>query len=176
MKIFNYCPSCGSRDIGYDNIKKFSCPACSFTYFQNVAAAAAAILEYDKRIIMIKRNREPAKGKLDLPGGFIDPNESAEDGLRREIREELQMELGKLTYLGSCPNVYEYKDVTYNTCDLFFHCKIDTFPTSFDTDEIEELVLIDPAEIPFDDIAFESIKKFFDQMSFEELKRTLGIG
>ena len=125
---------------------------------------------------MIKRNREPAKGKLDLPGGFIDPNESAEDGLRREIREELQMDLGELKYVGSCPNVYEYKDVIYNTCDLFFHCRIDFFPTEFDAKEIEELILVNPAEMPIDDIAFDSIKKFFDLMSFEELKRKFDIG
>src|SRR4030042_605907 len=101
MKIFDYCPACGAREIFFDDIKQFKCRACSFTFFQNVAAAAAAILEYDGKILLVKRGQEPEKGKLDLPGGFLDPKESAEDGLRREIREELHIDLKQLKYIGS---------------------------------------------------------------------------
>lgn len=156
--MFNYCPSCGSRDIYFDKIKEFRCNACAFTFFQNVAAAAAVILEYKGKIVTIKRSREPQKGKLDLPGGFLDPEETAEDGLKREIREELNIELSDLKYLGSYPNIYKYKDVLYHTCDLFFHSKINIFPKKLDRTEIEELVLIDPKEIPLDKFAFESTK------------------
>jgi ADP-ribose pyrophosphatase YjhB (NUDIX family) len=156
--MFNYCPSCGSRDIYFDNIKKFRCKACDFTFFQNVAAAAAAILEYDGKIIAIKRGQEPQKGKLDLPGGFLDPEERAEDGLKREIKEELKIELVELKYLGSYPNIYRYKGVLYHTCDLLFYSKIDTLPADFNRNEIEELVLIDLKKIPVDEFAFESTK------------------
>ena len=85
MKIFEYCPSCKSSDIEFDDIKQFKCNACSFTYFHNVATAAAVILEYEQKILFIKRAKEPQKGKLDLPGGFIDPNETAEDGRRTRL-------------------------------------------------------------------------------------------
>ena len=156
--MFNYCPSCGSRDIHFDNIKEFKCEACSFTFFQNVAAAAAAILEYEGKIIVIKRGQEPEKGKLDLPGGFLDPEETAEDGLKREIKEELNIDLVELKYLGSYPNIYRYKGVLYHTCDLFFYCPINTLPADFDRTEIEELVLLDPKEILMDKFAFESTK------------------
>ena len=71
MKMFRFCPSCGSKGIFFDNIKEFKCNSCSFSYFHNVAAAAAAMLEYDGKILFIRRQREPRKGKLDLPGGFI---------------------------------------------------------------------------------------------------------
>ena len=158
MKTFNYCPSCGSRDISFDNIKRFRCKACSFIYFHNVAAAAAAILEYNKKIILIRRSKEPGKGKLDLPGGFADPNETAEDAVRREIGEELKINIGMLKYVGSYPNAYEFEGVSYRTCDLFFFSEIEILPTDFDRAEIEEIVLIDPAEIPLSEIAFESTK------------------
>jgi len=159
MKKFNYCPCCGSSDILFDDIKKIECRACSFTFFQNVAAAAAAILEYKGKILLIKRGQEPEKGKLDFPGGFVDPKESAEDGLKREIKEELNIDVSELKYLGSSPNVYKYKDVLYYTCDLFFHSKIDALPTEFDKTEIAELVLIDPADNPTENLAFDSTKK-----------------
>jgi ADP-ribose pyrophosphatase YjhB (NUDIX family) len=158
VKIFNYCPACGAGGIIFDGIKKFSCRDCSFTYYHNVAAAAAAILEYDNKIVLIKRAKEPGKGKLDLPGGFVDPKESAEEALRREIKEELKIEVGKLKYLGTYPNVYKYEGVLYHTCDLFFYSKIDTLHVDFDRTEIEDLLLMNPSEIPYDRIAFESVK------------------
>ena len=158
MKIFNYCPACGSSDMIFDNTKKFSCRDCSFTYYHNVAAAVAAILESDNKIVLIKRAKEPGKGKLDLPGGFVDPKESAEEAIKSEIKEELKINLRELRYLGSYPNIYEYEDVIYHTCDLFFYSKIDALPTDFDKTEIEELILINPLEIPDDRIAFESVK------------------
>jgi NAD+ diphosphatase len=159
MKTFNYCPSCGLGGILFDGIKQFNCKDCSFAFYHNVAAAVAVILEYDKKILLTKRGEEPGKGKLDLPGGFVDPKESAEDAVKREIREELKIEIGDLEYLGSFPNIYEYKDVVYNVCDLFFYSKINTFPTDFDRAEIEELILVNPSEIPIDKMAFESTRK-----------------
>jgi len=158
MKIFNHCPSCGSDAISFDGRKRFYCKDCRFTYFHNVAAAAAAVLEYDQRIVLVRRRREPCSGMLDLPGGFIDRNESAEDGIKREIREELGIELGTIRYLTSCSNVYEYKGVPYSTCDLFFHSRLEAPPASFDKSEIEELVLLKPSDIRDDQLAFESSK------------------
>jgi len=155
---FNYCPACRSSDISFGDMKKVSCRDCSFTYYHNVAAAVAVILEYDNKIVLIKRAKEPGKGKLDLPGGFVDPKESAEEAVIREIKEELRIVLKEPRYLGSYPNIYKYQDVFYNTCDLFFYSKIDAPPADFDKTEIAELVLINPLEIPDDKIAFESVK------------------
>lgn len=160
MKTFNYCPSCGSEKIIYDGIKEFNCKLCSITFFQNVATAGAVLLEYDEKIAVVRRGKEPFKGKLDLPGGFVDPKESVEDALRREIREELKIEIGTLEYLSSFPNIYEYKGVVYNVCDLFFYSKINTLPTEFDRTEIEELILMNRSEVPVDKMAFESTRRF----------------
>lgn len=159
MKTFYYCPSCGAAGILFDGIKQFECKECSFTYYHNVAIAVAVILEYDKKILLTKRGEEPGKGKLDLPGGFVDPKESAEEAVKREIREELKIEIGTLEYLGSFPNIYEYKDVIYNVCDLFFYSRIKTLPTDIDRVEIEELILLNPSEIAIDKFAFESTRK-----------------
>jgi NAD+ diphosphatase len=159
MKLFRFCPSCGSGDIHFDGIKQLGCNACSFTFFHNVAAAAAAILQYDGKILFVRRIREPGKGKLDLPGGFTDPNESAEEGLNRELKEELGITLDNIKYLGSAPNVYKYKGVSYNTCDLFFYSKLETLPSEFDKSEINALELIDPLKIKNSEFAFKSTLK-----------------
>lgn len=157
-RIFNFCPNCGSKRIAYDGRKKFTCGDCSLKYFQNVAAAAGTILECDGKIVLIRRGQEPGKGKLDLPGGFVDPGETAEQAARREIKEELKIDVGPLEYLGSYPNTYEYENFAYSSCDLLFYRKIDAFPTEFDEREAVELLLMDPFEIPDDELAFQSIR------------------
>lgn len=159
MKKFSFCPSCGSKKIQFDGIKQYKCESCSFIYFQNVAASAAAMLEYDGKILFVRRAREPRKGKLDLPGGFIDPNESAEEGMNRELKEELGITFEHMEFLGSAPNIYLYKDVTYHTCDLFFYAKIRSLPADIDNSEIVSLELIDPLKVDKNEVAFESTKK-----------------
>jgi ADP-ribose pyrophosphatase YjhB (NUDIX family) len=157
-KLFQYCPSCGSKDMRFDGLKEFRCAACSFTYYHNVATGVGAILDLGGKILLIKRGKDPGKGKLDLPGGFVDPGESAEEALRREIQEELGIDIGLLEYSGAYPNVYEYKSVVYRTCDLFFHSVIESLPTNLNETEVQELILTEPHEVPLDEIAFQSVR------------------
>lgn len=144
----------------FDGFKEFSCNECSFTYYHNVAVGVGAILECGEKILLIERGKNPGKGKLDLPGGFVDPKESAEEALSREIREEIGIEVNaaKLKYFGSYPNVYEYKGVVYQVCDLFFYSRVDSPPTDFDQREVQAVSLMSPGEIPHDRIAFPSVR------------------
>ena len=90
-------------------------------------------------ILLTKRNQEPAKGKLDLAGGFTDPNESAEFACFRELKEELDIEIdtGKLRFLMSLPNIYHYKGIDYNTLDLFFEYRVEEkFSVNLEKSEI----------------------------------------
>jgi ADP-ribose pyrophosphatase YjhB (NUDIX family) len=156
--IFTYCPQCKAKKISFDQLKEYSCISCGYTFYHNPAAAVAALIPVDDKVLMIKRAKDPGKGKLDMPGGFVDPGESAEDALRREIREELGVEIRLLKYFGSYPNIYRYKGITYHTCDLIFITTIDRFPEYKDEDEIAETMLISPCALMREGIAFSSVK------------------
>ncbi|UCC97187.1 MAG: NUDIX domain-containing protein [Phycisphaerales bacterium] len=156
--MFEFCPSCGKKDIVPAGPKELYCNSCSFSYFHNVAAAVVAILELDGKVLLIRRAKDPGKGKLDLPGGFVDPKENAEEAIKREVREELNVDLESVNYIGSSPNIYEYKGVTYQTCDVFFYAPINAPPTDSDKREVAELLLMEPAEIPLDELAFVSTR------------------
>ena len=70
-----YCPECGEKSLRQLSAKKFVCERehCQFTVYKNAVAAVAAIIEWnDDEILMNRRGKEPGKGKLDLPGGFVD--------------------------------------------------------------------------------------------------------
>lgn len=155
----NYCPVCGKPTFSAISFKEFVCSNCRFTYFQNVAAASALIIEYMDCVLLTLRKHDPAKGMLDLPGGFIDPHESVEDGLRREIKEELNIEIEEMDYLFSLPNEYLYKEVKYYTLDFFFTTKIRSMDPIKPADDVADYRLVKKKEINYNDIGLSSIKE-----------------
>jgi ADP-ribose pyrophosphatase YjhB (NUDIX family) len=118
---FKFCPSCGAPGPEFLDGKRWLCRSCGFEYFHNVAAAAGVILERAGVIVFLERAKDPRKGKLGLPGGFIDPGERAEDAVMRECAEEIGWAPPSISFLGSFPNSYRYGGVAYNTCDLYFY-------------------------------------------------------
>lgn len=165
MKILKYCPSCGKESINWDGEKKWSCSNCNFTLYNNVAGAVAIVIRYEDEIYLTRRNRDPKKGKLDLAGGFVDPRESAEETCKRELFEELQLDVdvSNLQYLTSLPNVYQYKEIDYNTIDLFYEYNVsEKFEVNLELSEISEAVWIPLKQIQLEDLAFDSQKIFFE--------------
>lgn len=164
--MFNYCPSCASPNIRFEDAHVFKCPDCGFVYYHNTAAATALIVDTGGSVMFVRRGKEPAPGKLDLPGGFVDPQEGAIDGLIRECREELGWtpERSSLTLFASFPNVYPYKNIVYNTCDLFFSVRLDEAVEKMESlfrlqrQEIASVVFAGYDKINLDDIAFDSVK------------------
>lgn len=119
--LFRFCPVCGSGDFQLHNVKSKKCNACGFNFYVNPAAAVAVfILNQSDELLVCVRGKEPAMGTFDLPGGFIDEYESAEQAVIREIKEELGVEIEKAAYQYSLPNEYLYSGWTTPTLDLFY--------------------------------------------------------
>ncbi|MFP3091120.1 NUDIX domain-containing protein [Treponema sp. TIM-1] len=161
--MFRYCPSCASQNIRFERNRVFRCPDCGFTYYHTTAAATGCVISVGKTIMLLVRAKEPARGKLDLPGGFVDPGEGALDGLRRECREEIGWDPPEDPVLfASFPNTYPYKNITYNTCDLFFTVRApllrreDLRP---EPKEIADIRFIEPGLVDLDELAFESTRR-----------------
>lgn len=165
MKTLKYCPNCGKESLNWDGEKKWSCPVCNFTLYNNVAGAVAVVIRHGDEIYLTKRNQDPKKGKLDLAGGFVDPRESAEETCQRELFEELQLKIDilNLKYITSLPNTYQYKEMDYNTIDLFYEYRVsEKFEVSLALSEISETQWIPLKNINPDDLAFDSQKIFFE--------------
>lgn len=120
---FKLCPMCGSKNIKCKENRKWICPDCGYDLYNNVAAAVGIIIQdKNKNVLFEIRAKEPRKGFLALPGGFVDFDESAEAAAVRECREEIgvNIDADKLHFLCTNPNTYVYKNVEYKTCDMFF--------------------------------------------------------
>ena len=70
---FQFCPVCGAKAFVEHNEKAKKCMACGFVYYFNPSSAVACFIKNAKgELLLVRRGKEPAKGTLDLPGGFVD--------------------------------------------------------------------------------------------------------
>ena len=181
--MFNFCPSCASKKIIFKEEKIFRCPDCGFVYYHNIAAATGCLIIVPEdgcsteisgqnyRLVFLVRGKEPAIGKLDLPGGFVDIGEGVLEGLYRELQEEVGWtpEIGEgknlkdiFTLFASFSNVYKYKGIDYNTCDMYFLITAPNLkPEDFHLEkaEIAGVRFLKPQEIDFSEFAFPSTIK-----------------
>lgn len=160
LHLFGFCPVCGSNKFNINDFKSKRCEDCGFIFYFNPQAATVAIILNKKgELLVARRAKEPAKGTLDLPGGFADSFETGEEGVKREVLEETGLEVIDTEYLFSLPNIYTYCGFEEHTLDLFFLCKVkdETIPKA--NDDVEELHWIPLKEINPKEFGLESIRK-----------------
>ena len=158
-QAFAFCPRCGTAREG-ERGNPLRCRACGYThYFGPVAAVASVVFDAEGRVLFLTRANDPHAGKLGLPGGFVDPGESAEEAARREAREEIGAELGGLTFLASRPNDYAYSGVLIKTVDVFFAARLaDGQTVDANAAEVSQAEWLEPTDAVIARMAFESNK------------------
>ena len=157
-----YCPNCGSPTFDSFCEKSWQCSGCGFHFYFNVAATVGLIIEAEGEILFCVRGREPNKGKLDFPGGFMERHETAEQSVRREVREELGIEVGDIRYLCTGYNDYLYKNVTYPLMDIYHYCRLEKKPTVIPADDVADIVWVTKEQIPWTEFSCESVRVAVD--------------
>lgn len=153
---FNFCPACG-KPIK-TNKKIINCRNCFFTFYINPSPTSALILENEKgEILLTKRKYPPKKGFWDLPGGFVEQNETIEEFLIREIKEELGITIDKIEYFGSHTGLYLYNKFQYQTLSSVFTTKYKGEKITVN-DDVVEYKFFAKDKIPFKRLSFIDIK------------------
>ena len=155
-QAFRYCPRCGHPvDSGNNPLR---CSQCSFVYFFTpISAVASIVSNHSGEILLLRRAKDPGKGKFGLPGGFIDPGESADEAMHREMEEELNLKIERMEYLAALPNTYEYADVVLDVTDIFFSATVQSFdPIRAQQGEVADWHMIQPGPEHLNEMAFES--------------------
>lgn len=158
-ELFEFCPRCGAaRPADNAGAVPLRCDACSLVlYFNPTVAAAAWVFDPAGRALLIRRAKEPARGKLAIPGGFVDPGETADAALRREVREEVGLEVEAVAFFTSFPNSYHYRGVTYPVLDLVFTARAPHPDAARPLDGVAGIEWRRPADVDPTEVAFPSI-------------------
>jgi ADP-ribose pyrophosphatase YjhB (NUDIX family) len=145
------CPVCGGPLGPGDGGAARACPRCGFEVYDNPAPTASALVVRDDMLMLTRRAHEPRAGWWDLPGGFMDPGETPEQTVVRELTEEtgLTVEVGEL--VGVFPDDYGENGIP--TINLFYRATVaggDERPA----DDVTEIGWFEPASIDPASLAF----------------------
>lgn len=125
------------------------CDACGFIDYVNPRIVTGVVAHAGGRILLCRRAIEPRRGFWTLPAGFMELGESAEDGARREAREEAcaELEIEALLGLYSVPRIGQVQ--------IFFRARLLNEPAA--GPESLEVGLFDWEAIPWSELAFPSV-------------------
>jgi ADP-ribose pyrophosphatase YjhB (NUDIX family) len=174
-----HCKNCGTAvvyrlpDDG-DTKNRAVCPACNTVHYENPLNVVGTVPVLEDtvnkvfKVLLCKRNIEPRKGKWTLPAGFMELDETTSEGAARETTEEAgaQFEMQSLFSVISVPKVGQVH--------LFYRAKLtsDQFDPGYETQEAR---LFTEAEIPWDDIAFRTVKVTLERYFFDRTQGSFGL-
>src|SRR5258708_1836973 len=87
---YRFCPYDGGELAVHPSKERGRpyCPNCDFVDYNNPAPCVAILILRTGDVLLARRALDPSKGKWDIPGGFVDAGESAEQTVEREALEE----------------------------------------------------------------------------------------
>ena len=174
LHLFKHCPRCGSTEFNINDEKSKRCGECGFIYYFNPLAATVAIITNSRgELLVATRSKEPAKGTLDLPGGFCDSYETAEEGVAREVLEETGLKVTGTRYLFTIPNIYNYSGMELHTMDMFFECSVGDTCTLLANDDVAALRWVAIEELDSKDFGLQSISRSIEM--FKKMKENKNI-
>ena len=94
-----------------------NCESCAF---KNPKGTATAIIIKDNKVLLLKRNEEPFKGMMDLPGGYMQEGETPEITVTREVMEELGVEPKEVTLMKMFAGTAYWKDSSFPVISHFY--------------------------------------------------------
>ena len=151
----NFCSHCGStvviRTPEGDHMPRHTCASCGMIHYQNPKMVVGCIPEWEDKILLCRRAIEPKYGLWTLPAGFMENGETTLEGAARETWEEAgaRIEIGSLYTLFNLPHINQvYLMFRARLLDLDYQSGIESLETR----------LFSEAEIPWDDIAFRTVR------------------
>jgi len=152
-----FCALCGSRvrlRVVLPDRKPFkACPACGFVLFPGPKLVAGCLVVADRKVLLLRRGIEPARGRWTFPGGYVDLGEHPAEAAARETLEEvgLEVRLGKLLGVYSDPANPVAVVITYLARSVSGKPR--------PSEEATELSYFAPGEIPWHDLAFATTRQ-----------------
>jgi ADP-ribose pyrophosphatase YjhB (NUDIX family) len=157
--IYKCCPDCGS-ECERTSFKSFRCLHCSHKFYDEpVVAAGGLIKNQNNKYLFIRRNIEPGKGSISVPGGCVDNNESLENCFKRESFEETGVRITNIKYFSSYPTENDRDGQRETAISAFFTAETSDVGRS-DKDEVSNVFWLGKNEIDINQITLPDVKAF----------------
>jgi NADH pyrophosphatase NudC (nudix superfamily) len=141
---YKYCPKCAAplEAVVIDGHSRQKCPDCDFVHWDNPIPVVAAIVEHEGKVILTRNKGWPEKW-LGILAGFLDKGETPEDGVLREVKEELGLEGEIVSFVGN------YTFELRNQIIFAYHVRVEGEITL--GEELESIKALPPEEVrPWD--------------------------
>jgi len=162
-----YCSNCGTsvtlQEVEDDHRQRYVCSHCDTIHYQNPNVVVGSIPIWEGKILMARRGIEPRKGFWNLPAGFLENQETVEEGAQRELYEETEAKIEDLQLF----SVYSVPRI--NQIHIYYRANMMSAHWAL-TSESTEIRLMDISEIPWDEIAFPSTKFMLEKYA-EDVKK-----
>lgn len=136
-----FCGRCGTPLRSSTEELALICPACGHTVYPTIAPAIIVAIEREGKLLLGRSPRFP-KGRYSVLAGFVEPGEALEDTVRREVFEEVSVEITDIRYFGSQPWPFP------NSLMLGFTARWKSGEIQIDGKEIEDAGWYAPDELP----------------------------
>lgn len=97
-----FCGRCGNPTALKSDERCFLCPSCGFTSYPRISPAVIVSIEKDGKLLLARGTRFQIE-MYSVLAGFVEPGESLEECIRREIKEEVGIEIKNIRYFKSQP-------------------------------------------------------------------------
>lgn len=151
---FHFCPLCGAS-VHYlsppgDHHKRAVCQSCNTIHYQNPNVVVGAVAFWEQKVLLCRRSIEPRTGYWTIPAGFLELDETSEEGACREAFEEANAHLSirRLLAVYDLPHISQV--LIFYLADLISQ---DIFPGP----ESQAVGLFPWSEIPWQELAFPSV-------------------
>jgi ADP-ribose pyrophosphatase YjhB (NUDIX family) len=156
--VVRFCLACGHRlSIALvEGRRRRRCRRCGWTHYNNPVPAATGVIVRRGCILLTLRARPPYAGTWDLPGGFLEPDETPDEGLHREIEEELALRVRRARLIGFATDTYGPRG--FPVLSMIYRVVVAPGEPSA-ADDVAEARWFPVAAVPFRSIAFPSLRR-----------------
>ena len=99
-RTHQYCSQCGQRTKPHERDRALVCPDCGLQSYPRLSPAIIVLVERERQLLLARSPRFP-KGRYSVIAGFVEPGETLEEAVVRELREEVGIEVDNIRYFGS---------------------------------------------------------------------------
>ena len=141
FRTHQFCGKCGAKTVENVNDRAMACHECKIFSYPRLSPSIIVLVHRGNEVLLARSHRFP-EGMYSTLAGFVEPGESIEETLVREVKEEVGVKVHKLEYLGSQPWPFP------NSLMLGFHAEYESGDIVLQEDEIADAKWFDINELP----------------------------